>query len=107
MNCAEDRFAYEGDRSVDLWTRTRAEKQTAEADAIRQELIDFARRCAERLLAVNPDFVRRFNPRTPSFPMEPGEAIEGFVEGVEDNWSDFTNGAALSRARMNAEGRDD
>ncbi len=105
MSLTEDRFAYEGDRSVDLWTRTRAEKQVDEVQAALLDLRAAARACAERIQKANPRFIDCTGRRGDA--LEPGEAIEGIVECVEETLIDGLDAAAIEEARLLAKGQAD
>lgn len=102
MSLHDDRHQYEDERA-DRATRDEAEASVEFIDAMRQRIRDFVRTEANLLALTYPRFIDRMNTRTPSFPLQIDEAIEGFVEVVDDNFSDLLDGDAVQSARNIAE----
>lgn len=85
----DDRFQGEGDYSA-----TGAERQDAQnaldlIDASRQRIREFVRAEAERIALEFPKLIDIKCRRTPAFPLQIDEAIEGFVDCVSDNFGDL------------------
>jgi hypothetical protein len=98
----DDRFDYEDERA-DRATREEAEASVEFVDAMRQRIREFVRAEANLLALTYPRFIDRMNTRTPSFPLQLDEAIEGFVGCVDDNFGDLLDGNAVTAARNIAE----
>lgn len=115
MSLHEDRFQYEDSRHIDGWTRDRAERAIEKFDMARDEfeqtIRDAARKFGLATFNANPAFIDCVDRKNRSVPLDPSEAIQGFVETMEacasDNLPELLNHDAIDRARMNAEGRDD
>ena len=98
----DDRTIYDSDKA-DRATREEAEAAVEFVDAMRQRIRDFVRAEANLLALTYPRFIDRMNTRTPSFPLQIDEAIEGFVECVDDSFGDLLDGNAVTSARNIAE----
>lgn len=98
----DDRADYDDDRA-DRATRDEAEASVEYVDAMRQRLREFVRAEANLLALTYPRFIDVRDLRNPTFPLQIDEAIEGFVEIVDDAFGDLLDGAEVTRARNIAE----
>lgn len=97
-----DRFAYDDERA-DRATRQEAEASVEFVDAMRQRIRDFVRTEANLLALTYPRFIDLRDLRNPTFPLQIDEAIEGFVEIVDNAFGDLLDGNEVTRARNIAE----
>lgn len=102
MTLHDDRTIYDSDKA-DRATREEAEASVEFVDAMRWRIREFVRTEANLLALTYPRFIDRMNTRTPSFPLQIDEAIEGFVECVDDNFGELLDGNAVTSARNIAE----
>lgn len=102
MSLHDDRCDYDDDRA-DRATRDEAEASVEYVDAMRQRLREFVRAEANLLALTYPRFIDVRDLRNPTFPLQIDEAIEGFVEIVDDAFGDLLDGAEVTRARNIAE----
>ena len=103
----DSRFDYEDERA-DRATREQAEASVEFVDAMRQRIREFVRVEANLLALTYPRFIDVKCRKTPEFPLQVDEAIEGFVGCVDDNFGELLNGNAVTAARNIAEtGYDD
>jgi len=102
MALSDDRCIFDSDKA-DRATREEAEAAVKFVDEMRQRIRDFVRAEANLLALTYPRFIDRMNTRTPSFPLQIDEAIEGFVETVDDNFGDLLDGNEVTSARNIAE----
>lgn len=98
----DDRCTYDDDRA-DRATRDEAEASVEYVDAMRQRLREFVRAEANLLALTYPRFIDVRDLRNPTFPLQIDEAIEGFVEIVDDAFGDLLDGAEVTSARNIAE----
>jgi hypothetical protein len=99
----DDRCDHEGDERADRATREEAEASVEFVDAMRQRIREFVRAEANLLALTYPRFIDVRDLRNPTFPLQIDEAIEGFVEIVDDAFGDLLDGAEVTRARNIAE----
>lgn len=102
MALSDDRCIFDSDKA-DRATREEAEAAVKFVDEMRQRIREFVRTEANLLALTYPRFIDRMNTRTPSFPLQIDEAIEGFVECVDDNFGELLDGNAVTSARNIAE----
>lgn len=98
----DDRTQFDDDRA-DRATRDEAEASVEYVDAMRQRIREFVRAEANLLALTYPRFIDVRDLRNPTFPLQIDEAIEGFVEIVDDAFGDLLDGAEVTRARNIAE----
>lgn len=98
----DDRSIYDSDRA-DRATRDEAEASVEFVDAMRQRIREFVRAEANLLALTYPRFIDVRDLRNPSFPLQIDEAIEGFVQCVDENAGDLLDADAVTRARNIAE----
>lgn len=104
MALHDDRCTYDDERA-DRATRDEAEASVEYVDAMRQRIREFVRAEANLLALTYPRFIDVRDWRSPSSPfaLQVDEAIEGFVEGVNENFSDLLAGSEVETARNIAE----
>lgn len=98
----DDRADYDDERA-DRATRQEAEASVEFVEAMRQRIREFVRTEANLLALTYPRFIDRLNTRTPSFPLQIDEAIEGYVQLVDENFAELVDAEAVSAARNIAE----
>lgn len=103
MALSDDRCIFDSDKA-DRATREEAEAAVKFVDEMRQRIREFVRTEANLLALTYPRFIDVSAPRsTPNFPLEIDEAIEGFVECVDDNFGELLDGNEVTSARNIAE----
>ena len=79
--------------------RQEAQNAVDLVEASRQRIREFVRAEADRIALEFPRLIDVKCRRTPSFPLQVDEAIEGFVDCVSDNFSDLLDADELEAAR--------
>lgn len=99
----DDRFDREGDHRVSSVERQDAQNAIDLVEASRQRIRDFVRAEADRIGLEYPRLIDVKCRRTPTFPLQIDEAIEGFVDIVSDDFGDLLSGDELESLRHIAE----
>ena len=103
----DDRADYD-DEAADRATRQEAEASVEFVDAMRQRIREFVRVEANLLALTYPRFIDVKCRKTPAFPLQVDEAIEGYVQLVDENFGELIDADEVSAARNIAEtGYDD
>lgn len=102
MTLHDDRCDYDDERA-DRATREEAEASVEFVDAMRQRIREFVRVEANLLALTYPRFIDVKCRKTPEFPLQVDEAIEGYVEIVDDAFGDLLDGNEVTRQRNIAE----
>lgn len=102
MSLHDDRHDFEDERA-DRATRDEAEACVEFVEVMRRRVREFVRAEANLLALTYPRCIDLRDMRNPSFPLQVDEAIEGFVEIVDDAFGDLLDGNEVTRLRNVAE----